>query len=71
MIVCHCNAVTDRAILEAVRGGARTRGEVASACSASQCCGGCAPAIDELIAAETGANSAARFSTFREFAVVA
>jgi len=70
MIVCHCRAVTDRAIRKAVRGGARTRGEVAKTCAANLCCGGCGPAIDEIIAAETNANSAPRFSTFTELAVV-
>jgi hypothetical protein len=43
---------------------------VAKACAANLCCGGCAPAIDEIIAAETTTNSVPRFSTFRDLAVV-
>lgn len=70
MIVCHCKGVTDRAIREAVRDGAQTRGAVAKACAANLCCGGCAPAIDEIIAAETASNSLLRFSRYTELAVV-
>jgi len=45
MIVCHCRAVSDRAIREAVREGARTHREVALACGAGRVCGGCRPAV--------------------------
>jgi bacterioferritin-associated ferredoxin len=53
VIVCHCNAISDRAIRAAVRDGARSCGEVARACNAGHQCGGCRPAIRELIACET------------------
>ena len=49
MIVCHCRAVTDRAIREVVRSGASTCREVARACHAGRMCGGCRPAIAALI----------------------
>ena len=52
MIVCHCRAVTDRAIREVVRGGASTCREVARACHAGRMCGGCRPAIAALIEEE-------------------
>jgi bacterioferritin-associated ferredoxin len=52
MIVCHCQAVTDRAIRNAVREGARCRRSVARACSAGRSCGGCALAIDEIVRSE-------------------
>jgi bacterioferritin-associated ferredoxin len=52
VIVCHCKAVTDRAIRKAVRNGARTRNDVASTCATDMSCGGCAPVIDEIIEAE-------------------
>jgi nitrite reductase (NADH) large subunit len=52
MIVCQCNGVTDRAIRKAVRNGANTRKKVVRACTAGECCGGCAPAIDEIIETE-------------------
>jgi bacterioferritin-associated ferredoxin len=49
MIVCHCNAVSDRAIRDAIRAGASSRGAVARRCGAGTYCGGCAPAIDALL----------------------
>jgi bacterioferritin-associated ferredoxin len=52
MIVCHCQAVTDRAIRNAVREGARCRRSVARACSAGRSCGGCTLAIDEIVRSE-------------------
>jgi bacterioferritin-associated ferredoxin len=52
MIVCQCNGVSDRTIRKAVRDGAGTRSDVVRACTAGETCGGCAPAIDEIIEAE-------------------
>jgi bacterioferritin-associated ferredoxin len=52
MIVCHCQAVTDRAIRSAVRDGARCRRSVARACAAGRSCGGCRLAIDEIVQSE-------------------
>ena len=49
MIVCHCRAVSDRAIREVVRSGASTCREVARACHAGRMCGGCRPTIAALI----------------------
>ena len=56
MIVCHCRAVTDRAIRQAVRNGARTRNDVVSACAANMSCGGCTPAVNKIIEAEHAAH---------------
>jgi len=52
VIVCHCNGISDREIREAVREGARSCGQVARACNAGHQCGGCRPAIRELITRE-------------------
>jgi nitrite reductase (NADH) large subunit len=52
MIICQCNGVTDRAIRKAVRDGANDRNEVIRTCTAGKACGGCVPAIDEIIEAE-------------------
>jgi len=49
MIVCHCEAVTERSIRNAVREGARCRRSVARACAAGRGCGGCTHAIDEIV----------------------
>ena len=57
MIICHCMRVTDREIRQAARTGAGTRTEVSDRCGAAACCGGCAPAVDEILAEE---NPAAR-----------
>ena len=52
MIVCHCQAVSERAIRNAVRDGARCRRSVARACAAGRSCGGCTSAIDEIVRSE-------------------
>jgi bacterioferritin-associated ferredoxin len=57
MIVCHCRGLSDRAIREVIRRGARSPREVAIACRAGRDCGGCIPIVRELIASETSRNS--------------
>ena len=56
MLVCHCNGVSDRAIRKAVRRGAVTPREVAGACGAGSCCGGCGPTIRQIIRKEVAAE---------------
>ena len=70
MIVCHCRAVTDRAIRQAVRNGARTRNDVVSACAANMSCGGCTPAVDKIIEAEAERENRLGLSVMNEIAVV-
>lgn len=50
MIVCHCRAVNHRQIEAAALCGARTVRDVVGACGAGGVCGGCRPAIEELLA---------------------
>jgi bacterioferritin-associated ferredoxin len=50
MFVCHCRAVTDREIREAIAAGASDLDEVGSRCGAGITCGGCCPLIQELLA---------------------
>ncbi|MGH0028146.1 MAG: (2Fe-2S)-binding protein [Myxococcota bacterium] len=61
MIVCHCKAVNDRAIRQAVREGACSYRQVALACQAGRTCGGCRPSVlqvmDEELAAGNGSTS--------------
>ncbi|NLY93799.1 MAG: (2Fe-2S)-binding protein [Myxococcales bacterium] len=52
MLICHCKKVTDATIREAVKNGARSRGLVGRVCGAGTCCGGCLPAVDEILQAE-------------------
>jgi bacterioferritin-associated ferredoxin len=51
VLLCHCRAVSDRVIDCAISCGARTLDDVAAACGAGGACGGCRPAIDELLRA--------------------
>jgi len=52
-IICQCGPVRDRAVLKAIHRGATTLADVQDACGAAMQCGGCEPAIRELIARET------------------
>jgi len=52
MIICQCNGVSDRAIRKAIREGASNRNDIVRTCKAGKACGGCVPAIDEIIEAE-------------------
>jgi bacterioferritin-associated ferredoxin len=47
--VCHCRAVTDREIEGEVAAGARTIEDLAARCGAGSECGGCWPALEELL----------------------
>ena len=66
MYVCHCRAVTDRRICEAIEAGASDAETVSRRCGAGGACGGCLPAVRALLAhyglreqAAAGAESAA------------
>lgn len=50
MYICHCRAVTDRAIRAAVDSGAQDPAEVSQRCGAGTRCGGCLPALHALLA---------------------
>jgi bacterioferritin-associated ferredoxin len=49
MFVCSCRAVTDRTIRAAIASGARTVDDVAARCGAGARCGGCWPALAQLL----------------------
>lgn len=49
MYVCHCRAVTDRVIEGEVSRGATTLEELSTRCGAGAECGGCWPALEELL----------------------
>lgn len=49
MLVCHCNGVSDRSIRKAVRKGAGSIREVARMSGAGACCGGCRPAVRDIL----------------------
>lgn len=52
MLVCHCHAVTDRTIREAIREGACSADEVGAACGAGTGCGGCRDVVDGIVQGE-------------------
>ena len=49
MIVCHCRVVTDRAVTEAVRDGARSLAAVCRSTGAGQDCGSCVFSLKRLV----------------------
>jgi len=49
VIVCHCTAVSDRTVAQAIAAGARDEFDVARACGAGSICGGCVPTVSRLL----------------------
>lgn len=49
MYVCICNAVTERQILQAVAGGARTVADLKQALKVGTRCGACASFAEEVL----------------------
>jgi bacterioferritin-associated ferredoxin len=57
-IICHCEAVKERAIVESIRRGASSVCEVADACGAASRCGGCRESVEALVMRHARAVSA-------------
>ena len=57
MIICHCKKLSDRQLREHVRAGVRSTRELARVCGAGACCGGCRPALDEILSEERPEHS--------------
>ena len=49
MLICHCRAVNDKAIRAAVLAGADDFDTLSGLCGAGSRCGGCIPAVVDLI----------------------
>ena len=49
MMICHCYAVSDRDVRKAVRSGACDLDDVADRCRAGSLCGGCRPAVAQVL----------------------
>jgi bacterioferritin-associated ferredoxin len=49
VIVCHCRVVTDRAVVDALRDGARSLGGVCRTTGAGQDCGACVFSLKRLV----------------------
>ena len=48
-IACHCEVVRERTIVKAIHRGAHTLADVQAACGAATSCGGCTPAVMDLL----------------------
>ena len=57
MLVCHCMVVYDGQIRSEIDRGARDPFDIADACEAGTVCGGCVPAICELLGQPSVADS--------------
>lgn len=49
MLVCHCAAVSDRSVREAIASGAVREEEITERCGAARQCGGCLPEVRRLL----------------------
>jgi bacterioferritin-associated ferredoxin len=49
MVICHCRAVNDQSINACIVAGASSPDEIAIMCGAGDACGGCRPALRELL----------------------
>ena len=58
MLICSCRAVNDRSIRAAIQAGATTPQELAEMCGAGGECGGCVPALLELLDETSGVPQA-------------
>jgi bacterioferritin-associated ferredoxin len=50
MVVCHCNAINDKAIVAEILSGALDADALAERCGAGSRCGGCRPMVEALLA---------------------
>ncbi len=62
VIVCHCNAVSDRRIRAEAGLGARSVEDITVRCAAGGDCGRCVPRIEQVLAIRTGDSLVARAS---------
>jgi bacterioferritin-associated ferredoxin len=62
MIVCHCEVVSDREVLENIDGGARTLAQVCGATGAGRNCGGCVFSLKRLLCEHGRSVSATSFT---------
>lgn len=62
MIVCHCEVVSDREVVESIDGGARTLAQVCRATGAGRNCGGCVFSLKRLLCEHGKSVSATSFT---------
>ena len=59
MYVCHCRAVTGRAVRAAIASGARSIADITASCHAGRGCGGCWHMLQAYLDALVGADASA------------
>ncbi|WP_406051613.1 bacterioferritin-associated ferredoxin [Kribbella sp. NBC_00889] len=59
MIVCHCEVVSDRDVVESIDRGARTLAQVCGTTGAGRNCGGCVFSLKRLLCQHGRSVSAA------------
>ena len=59
MIVCSCRRVSDHSVCDAIRQGASDVPSLGGTCGAGSRCGGCVPALLDLLASAGMAGQAA------------
>lgn len=57
MVVCHCEVVSDADLRAVIAEGAGDVDEVTARCGAAGHCGGCVPAVEDLLAEAALATS--------------
>lgn len=62
MIICHCNAVSDRRIGAEVGLGATSVEEISRRCAAGTDCGRCIPRIEQVLSVRRGDSLVAQAS---------
>lgn len=59
MLVCHCRAVNEDVVRDAIAAGAADEFDVAAACGAGSVCGGCVPTVTRILGECAGCPVAA------------
>lgn len=58
MLICHCEVVDDRTIRNAIAAGADSVEAIGAMCGAGRRCGGCIPALVDLLRESTTEHDA-------------
>ena len=70
MIVCHCRAVSDRAIRASIRDGATSVEAVSASTGAAGCCGGCEPMVNDILDEELAQKPISSIAALRPLRLV-
>jgi bacterioferritin-associated ferredoxin len=57
VLICHCHGITESRIRQIARAGEPKLREIVRACGAGSTCGGCRPAIRQILADEKASQA--------------